>query len=347
MARPTLRKISEKTGVSLSTVSKVINGSREISEETAARVLQAAEEAGYLSARSERQRNGRRRDGPVIAVVCPELVSSYYAGILHRMGEAVREIGGLMTVGVSGFRSDEEERQVLYYARQQCVDGIVLVSSRQTDAARYCRVDIPIVYHGAPRNGIYCDIVECGFGPSIYRAVAHLADLGHTDIGYIGEPLTLVKQECFMEAMKRHRLAVRPEYLEVSGHRFEAAGYSAVRRMAEQGTLPTALVCAYDNIALGAMQALGELGRRVPEDISLIGMDDIAVAASLQVPLTSIRTYIPELCSLTMEMLTRKIKNKNYTATQQVTVHTELVIRASTGPVRQNRPAAAGRPEEA
>ena len=331
MANPTLRKISERAGVSPSTVSKVLSGSREISQYTAEKVLAIAQELGYLAARSERRR-GLCREAIVIGVICPELVSAYYARIVQMLGEVIEEAGGIMTVAVSLFDSEREQRQVQYCVQQQCVDGLIIVGHTETDCRHYQYLQIPTVYLGTPKNCTYCDVIKLGFQDAIDHAIVHLKRLGHRSIGFIGERHTVNKKAYFEKAMQEHGLNLAPESVVVSPYRFEAAGCYGMELLLEGKKGITAVVCAYDNIALGAMTALKAHGLEVPRNISLIGMDDIAESMPIPVALTSIRTYTQELCSVMVEILMKKIHNKSFTATQSITVRCELVVRESTAP---------------
>lgn len=207
MANPTLRKISERAGVSPSTVSKVLSGSREISQYTSEKVLTIAQELGYLAARSEKRR-GLCREAIVVGVICPELVSAYYARIIQTLGEVIEEAGGIMTVAVSLFDSEREQRQAQYCVQQQCVDGIIIVGHTETDSRHYQYLQIPTVYLGTPKNCTYCDVVELGFQEAIEHAIAHLKALGHRSIAFLGERNTADKEAFFERAMHKHGLPV-------------------------------------------------------------------------------------------------------------------------------------------
>ena len=331
MANPTLRKISERAGVSPSTVSKVLSGSREISQYTSEKVLTIAQELGYLAARSEKRR-GLCREAIVVGVICPELVSAYYARIIQTLGEVIEEAGGIMTVAVSLFDSEREQRQVQYCVQQQCVDGLIIVGHTETDSRHYQYLQIPTVYLGTPKNCTYCDVVELGFQEAIEHAIAHLKALGHRSIAFLGERNTADKEAFFERAMHKHGLPVDPQAIVVSPYRFEAAGCHGMELLLEGKKGITAVICAYDNIALGAMTVLKAHGLEAPRDMSLIGMDDIAESIPLPVALTSIRTYTHELSGVMVEILMKKIHNKSFTATQSVTVRCELVVRESTAP---------------
>jgi DNA-binding LacI/PurR family transcriptional regulator len=180
------------------------------------------------------------------------------------------------------------------------------------------------------------DSITVDIDQAVSDAIEYLKELGHTEIGFAGEPLTLSKLKIFQAAMRKKGLPVRQKWIKTSSLRFEEAGMEMVEEWLREGTLPTAILAGYDNIAIGIIKALTERGYRVPEDVSVVGMDDISVAPFLEPPLSSIQTNTEETCRYAVELIMRKIEDSFAGERNPVLFPAKFIPRGSTGRVRQN-----------
>lgn len=316
----TNRKIAQLAGVSPATVSKVFSGSKEISAETAERVLRIARDNGI----SERRRFKRERGVISVAVLLPEIISVSYSHIATDIVEIFSSLGVCASVYVIGFEEKSAFDIINTLSENGLCDGAVLMLNIKNNT----RFPIPVVIiegSGGSSDYIHIDIIS-----GIREAVGHLVKLSHTEIGFIGEKNTTSKSDTFITVMREYGLEPDPEYIYISDKRFEEIGYEAVNTMLARGRLPTALITAYDEIALGAIHAFQNNSIRVPEDISVIGMNDISFSSYSSVPLTTIRTYSREHNRLAANILLEKIKNPDYSMVVQVNVPCRLIIRETT-----------------
>lgn len=330
----TLEKLAKLANLSVSTVSKAFSGSREISEETRRKIFQIAKEQGCY----EKYYKGRypRR---VVAVICPEIQSEYYGTTVTLLEQKLQALGADMVLSLSNFKLERERELFEYHSYFQKVDGLILIGSARGISNRN---RIPCVSLNTLQNE-RCEIDRVGITlqEALSAAVEHLKELGHRDICFLSERLTEAKERMFFAAMKANGLNAGPEQVVVSGKRFENAGYDAMEELFRRRELPTAVIAAYDYMALGALYSIRSHGLRVPQDLSVVGMDNISVAPFLDVGLTSIQTHVEEMCTIALELLWKKINNPYFTVRQTVAVAGDLVIRQSTGPARETpyRPA--------
>lgn len=317
-----MSKLAKLAGVSVSTISKAFSGSSEISDEKREYIFQIAREQGCYDKYCKNEYHK-----PVIAVICPEFQSRYYSEHLFFMEKEVKERGGILLAACTDFEQARMEELLTYFTEYAKADGIILYGERP--ARRY---HVPIVSVGnySPSDTIYLSNEH-----SVSEAIRYLAENGHTDIAFIGERLTTSKKELFIEALQKNRLPVCNEYIVVSEQRFETAGYEAMNRLFALSKPPTAILAAYDNIAIGAMKCIYEHGAKIPEDISIIGMGDNKEAAYLNAPLTSISTYNEDWCQIIVDLLFEQMKGGQRNAVKRIKLSSELVKRDSVGKVRK------------
>ena len=319
-----LNTLAKLCGVSAATVSKAFSGSEEISEDTRNKIFEIAKQHGVYD-----RYNKNKYDKKVIAVICPELNSDYYNRYVTLLDKEITALGGIMTVSVSNFDADREKTLISYYSSYCKADGIITVNQK-------CRVGseigIPIVAIGPGKNADTADKIE---NTNVMDdVITYLKENGHTDIGFVGEPLTVGKNECFKEAMRSHALLLNEDYIKTSSLRFEEAGIQVMDRwFEEKSELPTAIIAAYDYIAIGIIKSIIRHGLKVPEDISVIGMDDIAVGNYLETPISTIKGNTELCCRKAAEIIMKKIKNRYYS--ESLVVPSEFVVRDSSGKAKE------------
>ena len=334
----TLSDVARLAQVSPGTVSRTLAGSSRVSEATRARVLGAAEALHYspnLAAR--RLSTGKTLS---IAVIVPFFtrpsVSARLDGAMRVLSETAYDLI-IHNVATPQQRTDCFKR----FPHRRQVDGVLIISLAPSDddVPRLRRSEVPIVFIDADHPGlseahrIVVDDVAGG-----RAATEHLASLGHTRIGFIGNPIegsasfhpTRDRYRGYCQAHEAAGLALRPEYLLEDDY-----GRCQARRLATimlgLKDPPTAIFAASDTLAFGVLEAARSLGRRVPEDLSVIGYDDIDMAEV--VGLTTIRQLLFESGKLGMELLLDLVRAPRV-AHVPTLLPTELVVRGTTAPPR-------------
>ena len=317
----TYRKIAQLAGVSLSTVSKALSGSAEISEETAARIRKIAEDNGVIRARY-------RRDRPStdIAIIVPEIVSVYYSQTVSGLVDELRKHDIEPHIHLCGFEAERYCRIIDSITDGKKVDGILAM----TDHVYPLQSDIPIVRLSVKPSHDRSDVIDCDLETGMYEALEYLIALGHRKIGFVGEKNTKQKYVYFRSVAARLDFTIDQKYVFISDKRFEAIGSEAAEYYMSLDEMPTALIAAYDEVALGAIHTFSRNGISVPDDISVIGINDIPSASYASVPLTTVRTYASEINRLGVKLLLDRIKDPDGHMQQQVRVRCELIIRDTT-----------------
>lgn len=314
-----LKNIAEKANVSVGTVSKAFSDSREISVKTKEKILDIAKEMGvydkYYKGKYSRK---------IIAVIVPEVKSQRYYSLISEFNDIFYEKDCTVVVSVTNFDDNIQKELIRYYSTFDHSDGIILAGApKDIDFA----IDVPLIVL-ADSNSFDC--VYHDSSDAINDAVKHLKDNGHTDIAFIGERKTTTKFNLFKEALRKNRLCLNNDLVITSDMRFEQAGYTAMNKLFDRGgSLPTAIVAAYDYIALGIYRSIYEHGYSIPDDFSIIGMDNIDVIENINPPMTSIGSDPKELCTVTAELMMKRIENRYFSRAQHIKINDKLVIRQS------------------
>ena len=320
-----LSQLAKAAGVSVATVSKAFSGSDEISDATRQRIFELARQNGVFD-----RYNKHRFSKPIIAVICPEFVSNYYEVFVAKTEQELQRHGGLVIASATDFDVTRERELFNYYAHYCRVDGIVLIDSHT--AVENPKL-VPTVAIDLGQNH-HVDTVQLDLCAAMDEAVAYLRRNGHVRIGFAGERLTDIKQKIFTEAMQKAGLPLLPEWVKISDARFAAAGEQAAEAWLAEGTLPSAVVAAYDDLAVGFQHALAQHGLSVPRDVSLIGMDDMSFSPYVEPPLSSINMHIEEACRRAVEVLLRKRDNQFYSPRGETVLTATFVPRGSVGPAK-------------
>ncbi|MEA4823838.1 MAG: LacI family DNA-binding transcriptional regulator [Clostridiaceae bacterium] len=322
----TLKDIARETGVNMTTVSKALRGAGDLNPETARRIREKAAELGYLV---RERKNGVQR---TVGVICPELMGSYYARIASTISTELREHGLEMLLSVSNFNTEKEERLLEAFTERNLAGIICVTESDLRRALSRIPASVPTVVIAANYSLEDRDLICVDEHAGMRRIAEYLTELGHTRIAFAGtsygeKRLEYLNQELSLRGLKAaHNLCV-------SGARHSQCGYEVTSCILERLPLPTAIVAEYDDVALGVMRRLGEAGLRVPEDISVTGFDNADFCAYLPVTLTSVDSYVGELCSIAVGTLMKKLEDPSYRIVQSISVKPTIVIRDSTGKV--------------
>jgi DNA-binding LacI/PurR family transcriptional regulator len=329
--RPTIHDVASRAGVSKSLVSLAMRGSPKVSESSREAIMTAANELGYrpnAAARSLADRRSR-----TIGVLILDLHNPVFAEILDGAQAEIRR-HDYSTMLVSGGADPVREQADIEKLLEFCVEGLILVSHRlSATALKEVAAEVPtVVVTRRDITGPRIDTVSNDDVAGAGLAVDHLVSLGHTRITCLtgGEnPVSRDRERGYREAMARHGLADQVHV--VTGGLTDAEGYVA----AEQAltSAPTALFAANDLAAVGAVAALQESGLRVPEDVSVVGYDGIAVGSLRSVGLTSVAQPLAHMGELAARRLFERI-DRPRARTQHLTVEARLAVRGTTGPVR-------------
>ncbi|MBE7043984.1 MAG: LacI family transcriptional regulator [Ruminococcaceae bacterium] len=316
-----LSQLAQLAHVSVSTVSKAFSASSDIAPETRQYIFDIAKEHGCFEKYYK-----EKYDRPIIAVICPEIRSTYYTAFLDVLEQRIRDWGAALLLFTTNF-DRQQEMDILHYCRCFAkVSGIICIGGY---APTHATDEIPVVKIGATNHKTdHADHIQIS-NKGIYDAILHLKENGHKKIAFIGEKLTISKQEHFVKAMNRQKLPVMEEYLITSDYRFEQAGEDCMQKLLSLSKRPTAIVAAYDYIAFGAINHIRRNGFCVPEDFSIIGMDNISPSDYQGIRLTSVKVDFLQVCNRAFDLLQERLKHPHPQTHVQEVFETVLIKRDS------------------
>jgi DNA-binding LacI/PurR family transcriptional regulator len=327
-AKPTIRNVAERAGVSKSLVSLVMRGSPHVSERRRQAVLKAARELGYRpNAVARSLVEGRTR---LIGALVADLHNPFFAEFLDGLQESLHGANLRMIVG-SGRWDPLFEAEAVDAFLEMRVDGLVLLSV-VPDSLSDAAASVPVVIVGE-RDVSGVDIVVDDDELGARLAVDHLVELGHQHIAHIeGAPSTTAhyRRAGYERAMSQHGLT---NHIEVEPGDFtEEGGYRAARALLARRPRPTAIFAPNDLVAIGALSAADELELRVPADLSIVGYDNTHLAAIRHISLTTVDQPRRDMGRVAAELLCARIDDV-LREPRQTLVVPHLVTRATTGPV--------------
>jgi LacI family transcriptional regulator len=327
--RVTINDVAKAAGVSVSTVSKVVNGRYDVAPGTSRRVLGVVEELGYET--SLVASSLRRQRTNVIGILVAEF-ESFSVELLKGVSTAASGTGYEL-LAYSGRVADENrtgwERRSLSRLAGTLIDGAIIVTPTMVTPT----TSIPVVAidpHSGPGGPSTIDSDNVG---GARMATGHLIELGHRRIAHIrgrGDLASAQLREVgYRESLEEAGIGFDPALVRDGGYQ-AALTAEAARELLSQPNRPTAIFAANDISALGVLKVAGELGLRVPEDLSVIGFDDIPEAASSTPPLTTVAQPLHDLGAQALHMLIELLDGHQVPGHVQLAA--ELVVRASTGP---------------
>jgi LacI family transcriptional regulator len=331
----TIQEVARRAKVSKATVSRVLNGSAPVTQQTRKRVLDIIEELNFQPDTLARALATKRSGG--IGVTVNDLGSPFYGAVLRGI-ESVLNASGMHLLVSSGHADALAERQAVEFLRRRRADALIIQADATPpqDLVEWASQDVPVVIFGrdVPAISERCVCLDSELGGVM--ATRHLLEAGHRRVAHISGPLAIPDSQARLQGYRRaleEAGLVCDERLVATGDFRETGGYEATQTLLSRGASFTAIFVGNDQMAVGALDALTEAGVRVPDDVSLIGFDDIMFAKYLSPKLTTIRQPLFEMgraaAQLALELLTKKETGVNSK------FEPELVMRQSVKTINQ------------
>ena len=332
---PDIRTVAALAKVSIATVSRTINGSPAVSERLAKRVWQAIEQLNYFPNTHARTLvSGRSR---LFGIIVENITNPFFPELVQSFEEIAVANG--YEILVSSTNSDPAilttcVRRML----ERKVEGVAVMTFGEEEPVldQLAHRDVPMVLAEFQLDDPKASTIVMDYSTGIRAAVNHLAELGHSKIAFLAGPHVLhsaiTRENDFRTAMQEAGLAVQKKWIIECDHTLKGgvAGFAQLQALPER---PTAIVCSNDMTAIGVLRAAYMEGLHVPEDISVIGLDDISFAEFTLPPLTTIRLSRTDLARAAFEALRQQVeKNGGPKIQREFLVSTSLVVRGSTAP---------------
>ena len=329
----TIRDVAKRAGVAISTASAAINRSAPVSADVIAKVEEAVRDLGYVPhGAAQSLRSGQSR---LIGLVVPDIANPW-CGAIAREIENVCLKAGYTTVVYSTGQDAERESQVLNMMRVQRVAGLIVIPTR-SDAVHGHRlvgqIHVPTVLLDMYVEGLPFDVVKTDNVAAGRLATEHLLSLGHRRIALIsgipGLATSDDRQAGYVAALAGHGVALDPDLI-VPGHFDQDRARAAATRLMNLAEPPTAIVAISNMMTMGLLLALKELGRRIPEDVSVVGIDDLDFAMIIDPPPTIVATPTKHMARRAIELLLTELAGQHRPTGNREINAPSLVVRAST-----------------
>jgi LacI family transcriptional regulator len=328
----TIRDVAQKAGVSVATVSRVLNDSGPVSETTRERVEEAVMELQYTPHGAARSLSTRRTTN--LGVILPDLYGEFFSQVIRGMDRATRLAGYHLLLSSS--HADQDEVSAALRVMRARVDGLIVMSPDLSpeELTRVVPPGSPVVLVNSPGVSDQFDTLNVDNRGGVRRVVRHLAELGHRRIGLIGGAPSNFdaweRRQGYREGLKEMGLDWRAEW-EVTSDFTKSGGHAGGRFLSRVKERPTAVFAANDSMAVGALSAFQEAGLRVPEDMALVGFDDVPISRYVTPPLSTVHVDLTQLGERAVELLLGALREGKDHEPRHEVVDTLLVVRRSCG----------------
>ena len=330
----TLHDLAQVAGVDPSTVSRVLNDDQTlvIKDETRQRILDAVEQLQYVP--NAMARGLRRQRSQMIGLLVPDIANPFFPEIILGAERVFSEAGFRLLLGNTD-EDPEKERSYVELLRANVVEGLMLATAFTQDETveELSRLGVPFVLVNRAHEGT-TNYVVVNDRQATRSAVDYLIGIGHRRIAHVSGPLYtetgLARLRGYREGLRAAHIEYRDDYV-VEGDFKETSGARAIERLWQLPDPPTALMAANDLLALGALDACRRMGVQVPEELSIIGFNDVPVASMVTPSLTTVRVPLLEMGMASARRLLDLLEGRG-TPSAPIVLDTELVVRSSTAP---------------
>lgn len=332
----TIHDVAKKLKLSITTVSRALDGYDDVADQTRQLVIETAGKMGYVPNRAARQLRRQKTDtvGFISPSIAKRFSEPFFTEFISGLGDELS--GRNFDLLISNATTDEAEHSLYHrWVNSQKVDGFILNRIRKHD----WRVDyllqwgVPFVGLGKSQDGIEYSCVRIEAGDVYLSLVQHMQEKGFTRFAFVGGPNDLINQidrlRWFKSALKKLGLEFDPNNI-VSTDMSSTGGYEAASVLLASSTPPDALICVNDQTAYGALHAAHEQGFHVGTDVAIAGFDGLRDSDHTEPPLTTLGIPMSDIAHQLVHMLLEKIDNRSANV-REIVIKPELIIRASTG----------------
>ena len=312
----TIKDVAKKAGVSIASVSRVINDSKPVAPETKEKILKVIEETGYKP--NAMARGLKKNESGLIGLITPDMENGTFAELVKGIESVIEK--NSMNLIVSNSKGEiERELKELHIFKEQQLDGIIFSGVKFTKKHKeyFDRYKVPTVVVSQKFPGSGLPYVDINNYEAAYQAVKYLITNNHSKIALIHGPLYdksagEERYNGYFKALNEAGIEINDDYIK-EGNFTIKSGYQAMEEiLKENDKLPTAVFAASDRMAIGILDCCLDNGISVPEDISIIGFDDIELATVVRPKLTTVNVDHSEIGKKAVEILVDKIKNDNH-----------------------------------
>jgi len=331
-----IKSVAARAKVSAATVSRTINSPGTVHPRTATKVLRAIKELGYYPNTQARALVSGRSH--LFGLIISDIANPFFPELVKHFEEAALRKGYEVMVANTNYRSDRM-RLCIRRLIERKVDGVAVMTSEIDNdlILELAKRDVALVFLDAGKIKKRISDISVDYESGIREGILHLVGLGHQRFGFISGPLTLksavTRRQAFLKSLRECGIPESQQLVVEGNHRYDG-GVRGMQELLSAKSRPTAVLASNDLTAIGAMHAIFDLGLRVPDDISIVGFDDIELAQYTYPALTSIKLSREELGNRAFDALYRSVEGIWETG-REIEIVTSLVARQSTSRVRQ------------
>lgn len=331
---PSMQDIAEAADVSIATVSRVLNKSSRVRQETANRVLEVANKLNYRPDRVARRMRVKSSDSLIIGLILTDIGNPFFS----ELSRGVEDVAYNNKHAILTCNTDEDPEKEKFYIDSMLsekVSGMIIAPTKGNKEflSQLKSNNYPIVCVDRYPNGLNIDTVTIDNEQGAYQAVKRLVDLGHKRIGIIngikGVSTTKERYGGYKKALKEAGIAISNDLVIFENYK-ESGGRNAIRKFLSLDDSPTAIFSTNNLMTLGCYEEMYEQNIQIPEDIAIIGFDDMPWAVALNPPLTAVRQPSYELGQSAAELLLKRLNSTNGN-TMHLVLDPKLVVRKSCG----------------
>lgn len=337
-----IRDVAARARVSIATVSRAVNGISTVAPELAERVWAAIKEVGYVPNTQARALVSGRSH--LLGLIVSEITNPFFPELVQEFQNLAVEQGYEVFIGSTNYDAARTEA-LIRRMLQRSVDGVAIMTFGIEEELIQKLVEraFPMVFVDAGPDMPNIRLLKVDYGEGIREAVQHLAALGHRQIAFISGPLQMrsavARRDAFLGAMAELGLTVPGQHLVEGTHTMEG-GIKAAEQLLQVASLPTAILCSNDMTAIGVLHGLHRTTHSVPDDVSVVGFDDVHLAQFMLPPLTTVQMSCQHLAAAAVQALRAGIESDNIHSLQREwPIPTKLVVRQSTSFPRGSLPA--------
>lgn len=322
-------EIARIANVHPSTVSRALNGSSLVKEETRQKIQEIAQQYDYIPDAVAQSLNQGRTS--VIGIIVPEISNSFYSRITDSIEQIMVQHGYNFIIGASRFDNETELRTIRTMMSRR-VDALIVCAPNSNETITLLETivkRVPVIICDTIRSSPLLDRVYVDNRQGIMAAVQYLKNNGITEIGCIADSTSLLRMDVFTEVLAECNLPIIDEYLYCGDDTGVPCGYNGLFALSKRGTLPSALFVARDHIAVGAMRAAIELNLDIPKQLSIVGYDDLTLSSYMYKKLTTIHQPVESIGEHVAEILLSRLNNSKQPVTD-IRLNSELIIRETT-----------------
>ena len=329
-AAVSIRDVARRAGVSIATVSRSVNRIPTVDSELSRRVWRAIDELGYLPNTQARALvSGRSR---MLGLIVSEITNPFFPELVQEFENLAVAQGYEVLIGSTNYEPARTE-SLIRRMLQRNVDGVAVMTFgiEEELVRKLVEREFPLVFVDAGPDLPNIRVLKVNYGEGIRQAVQHLAALGHRSIAFITGPLRLrsavARRDAFLRSMAELGLTVPARHMVEGDHTMEG-GMGAMEHLIALRELPTAVLCSNDMTAIGVLHALYKTTHNVPQEISVVGFDDIHLAQFMLPPLTTVQMSCNDLAAAAVEALRAGIERDHPNAAKtEWQIPTRLVVR--------------------